>query len=358
MFSKCRLGAIIATIMIFLIAICVLPRIRDSEPQFEARSLSSWIDENSSRSAEAIRKIGPAACPHLVEWAAAGDHQLGFLRRQVHEWFGIDSGDATARKHCRALAGFTALQENGADALPALKRLLLSNETSPMAGLCLQSIGPCALPTLLEGMQATNPYVRRVSAVALSGCGTNAMIAFPMILNEVRRSNSVPLYWFSVLVACREFAAPARPHLFLLLSDRDFGTDAASVLARMDRIGSLKVIDATTNENRIAAANAICALPITTDSSNVPSIFPFFSGNRIPIEAQSGREVSFATTVYLSEGRYRVKSSSPQSFTGDSYLASQAVLRIQPANCSDPEIREHMEAALAYWTERFRAASK
>ena len=105
------------------------------EPVYQGRTLGSWLDqrEQSSRLAvaesmvamgeadAAVRAIGPAAIPVLLDWLGRPDTWVRVTTEKIQRGFGFPEVVQTSRNRRRAVQGFLAL---GPAAKPEFSRIV------------------------------------------------------------------------------------------------------------------------------------------------------------------------------------------------------------------------------------------
>jgi hypothetical protein len=150
---------------------------RENQPQYQGRSLSSWLaiyddlDPTTFEEAEkAVRHIGTNALPYLVRWiqyeppgwrtSLKGVVPAGIWDNNSFQRF--IQGRA-GKRAAYARNGFRILGTNAVAVLPELERLLKSS-TRPMtvfnAYSAISSIGPPSLPVFERALADTNQLYR------------------------------------------------------------------------------------------------------------------------------------------------------------------------------------------------------
>ena len=173
-----RKGIILLTSAIVVVGFCfVLFGDRESQPQYQGRSLSSWLaiyddlDPTTFEQAEeAIQQIGTNALPYLLRWI---QYEPPAWRTSLRDgvpsriWDNssfqrLISGRA-GRRAAYARDGFRILGTNAVPVLPELERLLKSN-TRPMivmnTRLALVSIGQPSIAVFERALADTNQLYR------------------------------------------------------------------------------------------------------------------------------------------------------------------------------------------------------
>ncbi|MDB6056413.1 MAG: domain containing protein [Verrucomicrobiales bacterium] len=141
--------------LIAVVAVCFFC-LREREPSYNGRTLSEWLQRYDPHSpwwidgvavgvdsaaedeaAKAVRQIGTNALPTLVGWVAAEDGTLrigcttALQRWHPVQWVQRLLWNASADlKHEQAVSGFSILGTNASPAIPTLKTLLHSQNSS------------------------------------------------------------------------------------------------------------------------------------------------------------------------------------------------------------------------------------
>ena len=196
---------------------------RKSQPHYQGRSLTAWLDELSSgqfedraRATNAIRAIGTNALPVLLallreEDSLPASRFIDFLRRQSFLRLGLRH---PSERYGQVALGFRVLGPLAAPAGPELERILTNGPARISAAFCLATIGPDNLPIFLRGLDSLDPDTLMGSIAAIAELHKAAQPAAPKLLRlaqardpRVRRlalftlgnigpdpSNAVPLF--------------------------------------------------------------------------------------------------------------------------------------------------------------------
>jgi HEAT repeat protein len=155
---------------------------RPKEPTHAGRTLSAWLTERNSAhprdlsdsTQEAIQAMGTNALAHLLRTISRKDSAAklrlrGWLSREAPLQRSIRRWTATHQsERLRAAAGFKALGNEGAPAVPALIRLLGDEQTSYPAALALAGIGRPAIPGLVQSLTNQSVWVRSSAVQAIN----------------------------------------------------------------------------------------------------------------------------------------------------------------------------------------------
>jgi HEAT repeat protein len=153
-------------------------------PTYEGRSIASWLgdlngksSEQTEKAEEAIRALGEDAIPTLLDYIGSRDSKA---KEKFNEWandLSLDSlqfGSAYDRRYL-AERGFEMLGEVATPAIPKLIPLLADEETRSEVESALESIGPSAVPALIEALRQRDANLREGVVSALSSFKTNAV---------------------------------------------------------------------------------------------------------------------------------------------------------------------------------------
>lgn len=207
-----------------IVAVCFFC-VRESEPSYNGRTLSEWIDEEQrmdfyrqyeqgappsvthQQVQSAVRAIGTNALPLLLQWLRATNSSWKTtLARKTQTWPRWIQDNSALReltesdapqKHVRARMGFQLLGTNALPALPQLLRIFKSS-TNPdemySAVATMTVLGADTIPPLLNVLESGADVSHREYAIislgAMSNVGTNAASAIPVLLKIARDSHS------------------------------------------------------------------------------------------------------------------------------------------------------------------------
>jgi hypothetical protein len=143
-------------------AILVLAR-QSSEPEYQRRRLSYWIDqyvstsEHRNEAAEAIRAIGTNGLPYLITWAhyklPAWRSILLLTTPLGRSRFALFLAETSQHHRAdAALHAISLLGTNAAQAVPSLANLAFTTPTNLNIEviITLSHLGPAAVPVLLQ----------------------------------------------------------------------------------------------------------------------------------------------------------------------------------------------------------------
>ena len=212
-------GFLAATLAIAI----TIPIATHREPRYQNRSLSQWLStftdmphENRFspefiQAAEATRHIGPKAIPYLLarfkpqsELAKVRNLMaMRFYRMRLIRLGTWTEDYEASRLGAQAVVGFQVLGTNAVSAIPDLFRLATAQtdeEVQIWAIRALGSVGPKAIPELLQ--IGTNRYAakRFLALSQLRNSGTNVLSAVPAILESMTDPRDKPFDFGPVLV--------------------------------------------------------------------------------------------------------------------------------------------------------------
>ena len=204
---------------------------------YEGKSLDYWLEECRNRmtnldqageasAGEAIRRIGPAALPALVELTRA-------------DYRGVRHGRTAGNCQWLSTIGFFAFGRAGSPAVPGLIALLdySDPEVRKRVAINLEEIGStadAAVPALLKHLYDSDPSVRLAATDAVECIEGRLELAIPAL---VKKLNGIPRdtnCFAATLEALLNFASypeaqAAVPSLKRLLNDPDHAVrDAAA----------------------------------------------------------------------------------------------------------------------------------
>jgi HEAT repeat protein len=148
---------------------------RPSEPAYEGKRLSAWMDDLSgseeahNKAAEAIRHIGTNALPTLLGMLSAKDSRFKKTVDELNDWQSILFLNVPGLKGNRFQA-VLALRELGPAAKPAipqLKQLLDDYYTAPAATQALGMLGPEGYPPLIQAITNKDAKMRALVASSI-----------------------------------------------------------------------------------------------------------------------------------------------------------------------------------------------
>jgi peptidoglycan/xylan/chitin deacetylase (PgdA/CDA1 family) len=307
--------ALAAAVLIWLL---VPPR----EPVFQERKLSEWLGDlaelnkegagrlqggptwdawqaRHQRAESAVQGIGPKALPHLVRLlrdaptpSPLRDKLQELLDRQ--SWVKLRLPEQEDRSDL-AYLGFEALGSNAAPAIRELSEMLAKQHNPDAVSYCLQVLGPLAHSALASALTNPAPQVRHVALYRLLEAGTQlrpdlvpAVVGaitngvdpldeweFALLtrsgsivqglapwLDPIIHSPTNPLCGTAMrlITFARDQPQQYVPLFTAYLADTNLTRDAALALARLGPTGTLSLVFAVTNEDRLIKGTALAAM--------------------------------------------------------------------------------------------------
>ena len=190
----------------------------EPEPKWKGQRLSQWCErvhnpsnpnELNPKAVEAIQGIGTSAIPWLLRDLDARGSWLGsavtkILRSQsLIKWRFANPGDRLSR----GVAGFTALGERGAPAIPELEKMI--TRTPGYVPAALAGIGHEAVPALCRALTNQHPYVPSNTAAyianytAMGRLGSNDLVVLlPLMERQAKSTNNHTAFRVSGALQC------------------------------------------------------------------------------------------------------------------------------------------------------------
>jgi hypothetical protein len=150
---------------------------RTREPVADGRTLSEWLEESQhvfnadpAAATNAIRKIGPAALPFLLNKLQAKDPawKTALQESDYRDKFPFRWLHSASRQNQQAQAGFAILGAEAAPAIPELWKLMSDPDRAGLAGVALGYIGAPARSVLKAALTNQTPPVRIAALMGLS----------------------------------------------------------------------------------------------------------------------------------------------------------------------------------------------
>lgn len=234
-------------ILVMTVFVFLWKAARPSEPVYEGKSLSRWLEghlpytsanppPNSpgwKKADEALRRIGTNAIPTLLQMIRAKDPPKPVLKlldsAKRHHLISIHYRNAFQRND-EAEYAFRILGTNAAAAVPLLIQIY-QDDVSPNSQRCaakaLGNIGPAAIaavPVLLANFSHANADVRFYAVSAMFNIGGDPNTVVPALKSLLKDPKSEVR--FTAVAALRRFGTHARaaiPELMEARQDQDQG---------------------------------------------------------------------------------------------------------------------------------------
>ena len=206
-------AALLVVVVVAVVALGVLAFPRETEPSYQGRTLTDWLDdyyydsreriEDDSPQTEAylaIRAIGTNALPTLLRWVEHEPSPLGERLRSVAASLPsslanlgfVQKLEQWGRRPDNWPQAFQVLGAEANSAVPELTRLLHApavENDGLLPTLALAYIGPAGLPPLLAAVADPNAACRINAISAVGDMGTNAFPAIPLLIQSLSDRN-------------------------------------------------------------------------------------------------------------------------------------------------------------------------
>jgi Tfp pilus assembly protein PilV len=178
-----RVQIAFAVFAVALLGVIAWQVLRQREPVYQGKVLSSWLEDLDLESAhspekatQAVRAIGTNGFPVLIKMLCTEDPLwkrglIAFNARQSFIQLRISQADVV---RYRAVQGYGALGAAAKDSVPALIQIMdleTSAEVRSEVAAALSAIGPqarAAIPVLMKAAADKNPALRRNAISALA----------------------------------------------------------------------------------------------------------------------------------------------------------------------------------------------
>ena len=237
-----------------------------SEPEFEGKRLSAWLEDlqwvTSNRNEEtkrarhdqaaaAIRQMGPGVIPILLSRLRSENSKWEHLRQRWDKTFSRER-PSIAEENARIFAAIEAVGKDARGSIQEMMHLLETGQFPAMAIVLGETFGEEALPYLVRGITNSAPRVRSASITGVRMLGERAQGANDLIIAALRDvDNEVRL---QAAVALRRLRGDARavvPALTIVLNDTDpsvqeqaaislgkYGREAASAVPSLQTLAT------------------------------------------------------------------------------------------------------------------------
>jgi hypothetical protein len=166
---------------------------KSTEPSYEGKSLSVWLrdfdnfnltPEQRAKAPKAIRQMGSAAVPFLVE--RLSEAQLKVIELDAKKWrerqeIAAYTIDLPANPRREAMAALDALGPAAVGALPTLEKLLSRDPPDTQALYIAARIGPAGVPLLTNSLTNNNKLVRIQAQICLDMMASHSVVLYPLI---------------------------------------------------------------------------------------------------------------------------------------------------------------------------------
>jgi HEAT repeat protein len=236
-----RVPIALAVLLVAVVGVIAWQVLRLREPVYQGKPLSLWLqgyspDGDSPEVDDAVRAMGTNAIPTLLGMLQVKDSQLKLTLAALG--FRYTSAET---QHLRAQKGFSALEADASNAVPALIEIYKQN-TSPTAGRAaanaLVEIGPAAktaIPALMKSAASTNSHVRAFALCTLGRMALESKLVVPVLIQGLHDPDHEVRYSAAFGLAALAFmggdAKPATAALMETLKDSHPSERATAAMA-------------------------------------------------------------------------------------------------------------------------------
>jgi len=278
--------------LLALAAIILVVGHRNSEPKYQGRTLTSWLEQYSDPSIHdkrlgeaeaAVRAMDPAeVLPKLLEFIQVRDSRFKTWltdKAEEHEFPMLHGRDADKLQR-QGIAGIEILGTNGAPAVGKLNQLLDDKDCAVVAVCCLEQIGRPAETALCRGLTNQDWQVRQVAVTALAGATDDVEVYIARIKDRLNDSE-LRVRQTTVSVLGLQTNAPelAVPLLITALADTNinlsanaattlsaFGTNAATAFPTLVALANTRGAGPRgATLNAMVAIDPAASLPILSN---------------------------------------------------------------------------------------------
>jgi HEAT repeat protein len=238
---------------------------RISEPRYQGRTLTTWLQQYSDASMDETQRLAEArsavlaigakrALPKILNLALTQDDPVSTWMTDKTEKFriGFFHWRSTIDSQLMGFAGFEILGTNAAPAVPELTRLLQDTNQAIPAARCLENIGKPAEDALCRCLTNANPAVRRLGISGLASATDDVEVYLARIKRSLKDSDSY-VRFTAVLAICEQDNAPDLAIPLLIATTEDTDDNVAS-----RAVGGLKE----------SGTNAASTFPVLTNLIN------------------------------------------------------------------------------------------
>jgi HEAT repeat protein len=184
-------GILLAVLFVALLGGLVWMLSRPTEPAYQGKPLSAWLDEfiggpgdTNQAAFVAFRELGTDAIPALLKISQSGDPPfqrliLGLNRMQSLVRFPVR--DPWPRR-CAASFALYAMGANAKPALPALTKLLFHTNTALLVAISLAGMGSDGLPPLIAALTNQGAFIRISAASGLAWERSDLNLVVPALI--------------------------------------------------------------------------------------------------------------------------------------------------------------------------------
>ena len=184
---------VVLLVAVFAIGCSTTSHQAAKEPSYQNRQLSDWLGDfdyhnhsagQQALAADAIRHIGSAAVPFLVE--RLSEAKLKQSKIDVQKWRERQSSagftvELPPNPRYETMAGLDALGSAAVAALPALEKLLHDDPPDTQALYVAARIGAAGVPLLTQSLTSENKLVRLWAQICLDMMSSCSEVLYPKI---------------------------------------------------------------------------------------------------------------------------------------------------------------------------------
>ena len=203
---KRRRALLAAACLLAAVALVAL-LLRETEPQYQGRSLSQWLESSTPRrpgdptvaeAREALHHLGTNAFPTLLQWISHDPSTFRkttlALSRKLPGPVQFRFLHAAADRANKAQMALAILGPEARPTIPELTRLAVTSRGDERALRCINSLqymGPEALPGLITVITNKGGMVRYYAISCIPRFGTNALPALPILIRALGDQDDV-----------------------------------------------------------------------------------------------------------------------------------------------------------------------
>jgi HEAT repeat protein len=187
-------GLLLALLFVALLGGVVWVLSRPTEPAYQGKPLSAWLNEYNGRPGDtnqaalvAIREMGTNAIPALLKIIESDDPPFQRMMSELNRKQSLVHFPVREKPYPRwaASAALYAMGANARPAFPALTNLLFHANSlfkSAAPANALAGLGSSGLPPLLAALTNQNPFIRSSAATGLGWARSDQNIVVPALI--------------------------------------------------------------------------------------------------------------------------------------------------------------------------------
>jgi hypothetical protein len=335
-----RLALIVSVTTTLLITACV--NLRPSDPVYEGRRLSDWMDDltNSWSEDEPSAKILARQQMWINVVRGLGTDALPFYVK------GIQDTDHAARSYGSDTA-FQILGAKAEPAIPDLAGLLAHDKTANAAARGLVAIGPASIPALTNAVATLTSHQRYAAISALGQFGLSAEAAVPTLIHTIKIDPFASDIAMRALVEIDSHHQALIPLFSEHITDSNGAAGAAYALERLGTPGIPVLLQSLTNGPRNIRAFAEGALDPDFQKFSLDKVEASTPAFMRLVTVYNLKALKAASHIYA-QGDFRAAAQTAERFLNDTnpaigLSASNALIYLAPlarTNISQSKIDE------------------